>query len=318
MYVKNGWLYEDDDPVRVVKTKKMGGALNPQGIVMHYTAGWSTAGDITTLATSERKASAHLVVGRDGDVTQIVPFYQQAWHAGPSKYRHKGREQVQLNRNTIGIEISNAGWIKKLNNNSGNFIDQYGQVIDPDGRFVGQTRKTQTPPSAWHQEYHPFLAKGEYVWEPYYPLQLDALDEIVEALVRAYSIEFICSHEEIDTRKWKTDPGPMFPMRRYLKMLEARDDGVAASDEKPLQEDEEFFVMLGTLITTTKVNFRKSPSGKVISVLPSGVILKHLSTSGAWFEVRTPAGYLGYVNRAYVRTVDPQDSDTDTHSEVKG
>lgn len=309
MYIKKGWLHEeDDDPVRVVKTKKMGGDLTTTGIVMHYTAGWSTAGDVATLATSERRASAHLVVGRDGAVTQIVPFDRQAWHAGPSKFRHDNRNYVHLNQDTIGIEISNAGWIKKINNASGNFVDQYGQVIAPDGRFIGQTRKTQTPPSEWHQEYHPFLAKGEYAWEPYYPPQLQVLDEIVAALLKAYPIKFICSHEEIDTRKWKTDPGPMFPMRRYLKMLEARDDGAEAADEKPhparIRDAEppraEELFMLGTVMTITNVHFRKSPAGKVISVLPRGVIMKHLSTSGAWCEVRTPEGYLGYVNRAFV------------------
>lgn len=45
--------------------------------------------------------SAHLLISRDGGVTQFVPFGRRAWHAGNSSYR--GRPHC--NDFSIGIEL---------------------------------------------------------------------------------------------------------------------------------------------------------------------------------------------------------------------
>lgn len=47
------------------------------------------------------RVSAHLVIARDGAVTQYVKFTDRAWHAGPSSYR--GRERC--NDFSVGIEL---------------------------------------------------------------------------------------------------------------------------------------------------------------------------------------------------------------------
>ena len=47
------------------------------------------------------KVSAHLLVSREGIITQFVPFHLRAWHAGRSIY--KGRENC--NDFSIGIEL---------------------------------------------------------------------------------------------------------------------------------------------------------------------------------------------------------------------
>ncbi|EAR59461.1 1,6-anhydro-N-acetylmuramyl-L-alanine amidase AmpD [Neptuniibacter caesariensis] len=47
------------------------------------------------------KVSAHLLVERDGTVTQFVPLSKRAWHAGVSEY--EGREAC--NDFSIGIEL---------------------------------------------------------------------------------------------------------------------------------------------------------------------------------------------------------------------
>lgn len=49
----------------------------------------------------ELKVSAHLLVRRDGDVVQYVPFHLRAWHAGQSQC--EGRPRV--NDFSIGIEL---------------------------------------------------------------------------------------------------------------------------------------------------------------------------------------------------------------------
>ena len=47
------------------------------------------------------KVSAHVLIRRDGELVQYVPFSQRAWHAGVSQYR--GRENC--NDFSIGIEL---------------------------------------------------------------------------------------------------------------------------------------------------------------------------------------------------------------------
>lgn len=51
-----------------------------------------------------RKVSAHLVIARDGSVTQFVGFNERAWHAGKSSY--EGREAC--NDFSIGVELEGA------------------------------------------------------------------------------------------------------------------------------------------------------------------------------------------------------------------
>lgn len=275
MKINKHWLAD----VTRAPTKKMGGVISPTIIVMHYTAGWTTKGDVATLSTSDRPASAHIVLGRDGELVQIVPFNRKAWHAGPSRFN--GRSNV--NDDSIGIEISNAGWIKQLTN--GYFQDQYGQTIAPDGQFVGQKRTTHTPPHEWHEEYHQRLAYGTYRWEPFYEPQLVVLDELVPLLIKEYPIRHIVSHEEIDTRGWKTDPGPMFPMRRYTKLL---DDRSSVVPEK-------------ISVTVDGLNLRNGPSEKanILETVNRGTSLVVLGRHDMWAHVVIPSGREGWVHSYY-------------------
>lgn len=47
------------------------------------------------------KVSAHLLIKRDGGITQYVGFDQRAWHAGGSEYKGRSR----CNDFSIGIEL---------------------------------------------------------------------------------------------------------------------------------------------------------------------------------------------------------------------
>jgi N-acetyl-anhydromuramoyl-L-alanine amidase len=40
--------------------------------------------------------SAHLLIRRDGEVLQFVPFDRRAWHCGPSSFRGRGRRRSSL------------------------------------------------------------------------------------------------------------------------------------------------------------------------------------------------------------------------------
>ena len=50
---------------------------------------------------SELKVSSHILIRRDGEIVQYVPFYKRAWHAGVSSYK----ERESCNDFSIGIEM---------------------------------------------------------------------------------------------------------------------------------------------------------------------------------------------------------------------
>lgn len=54
------------------------------------------------------KLSAHLLIKRNGELTQYVAFNQRAWHSGVSEY--KGRKKC--NDFSIGIELEGAGTLE--------------------------------------------------------------------------------------------------------------------------------------------------------------------------------------------------------------
>lgn len=52
-------------------------------------------------AIHQRKLSAHLLIRRDGSLTQFVPFGMRAWHAGESRFQ----DRTRCNDFSIGIEL---------------------------------------------------------------------------------------------------------------------------------------------------------------------------------------------------------------------
>ncbi|WP_413111093.1 1,6-anhydro-N-acetylmuramyl-L-alanine amidase AmpD [Thaumasiovibrio sp. DFM-14] len=55
----------------------------------------------------QMRVSAHLLIRRDGEVVQFVPFDQRAWHAGVSQFA--GRDKC--NDFSIGIELEGCDYL---------------------------------------------------------------------------------------------------------------------------------------------------------------------------------------------------------------
>ncbi len=110
MRINNHRLIADDGtPVRYVETPNKGGLMTPEYLIMHYTAGSSAEGSVSWMCNPAAKAAAHLVIGRDGSLTQLAPFNRITWHAGKSEW--EGRSG--LNGFSIGIELDNAGKLER-------------------------------------------------------------------------------------------------------------------------------------------------------------------------------------------------------------
>lgn len=213
MYISNHLL----DVAIQKPSPNHGGIITPKFVVMHYTAGWTAAGAISTFEKKSSQVSAQLTIDTDGTIYQHVPFNIKAWHAGPSEY--KG--YTGINSHSIGIELVNPGYLRKV---TGGLPDTY----------MDSTGATHLIPMQHlvKMEY-PRVGSGVFYWPTYTEDQLQALEDITKLLIQEYSLEDVTSHEEIDTRGWKTDPGPAFPMNRFKKLFHGRKEDVVVGTKPP-------------------------------------------------------------------------------------
>lgn len=72
-------------------------------VVIHATVLDSVGETVQTFLNPAKRVSAHFVVGREGQVVQMVPVEKRAWHAGVSEL--EGAPHV--NDYSVGIEIVN-------------------------------------------------------------------------------------------------------------------------------------------------------------------------------------------------------------------
>jgi N-acetylmuramoyl-L-alanine amidase len=164
MRVVNHRLYDvQGAPVRFEPTPNRSGPITPRFLIIHYTAGRSLESTVRWFKNPDASASAHLVIGRDGEIVQMVPFDKKAWHAGRSRWG----DVVGLNSHSIGIELDNAGELTRTA--AGGWAAWFGGHYDDDEVVVAR-HKHDAPtaePSGWHD---------------YPEAQLNALMEVAAAL----------------------------------------------------------------------------------------------------------------------------------------
>ena len=243
--------HEDGSPYPYRNSPNVGGGLNPQYLVMHYTAGRSAEQSISWFTRSQARASAHLVIGRDGSITQMVPFNRVAWHAGKSQWQSLSG----MNQYSIGIELDNAGTLTRSSDGLWRawFGDPYEQRD-----VIEAVHKNDTQMRAWHL---------------YTPQQLFAALEVSNLIVQEYQLKDILGHDDVSPGR-KTDPGPAFPMETFRSRLFGREDDV---------EGESLYC------TTELLNIRIGPGTEYeklpVSPLPKETKLEIISSRGRWREV---------------------------------
>ena len=132
--------------------------------------------------TINGRASAHLLIDRDGSVIQQVPLNFLSFHAGK-----------EFNNKSIGIEFINWGQITLSN---GLYKTIFGQDIDKNSVEC---------------------TTSGVCWEKYTPQQIEKALEICKLIFEEYNIKQIVGHNEID--KNKLDPGPFFPIDKFKSLL---------------------------------------------------------------------------------------------------
>jgi len=244
----------------------------PDTIVIHYTAGASLESSVKTLCDPRSKASAHLVVGKDGSMVQLVPFNTIAWHAGKSSYKSR----IGLNQYSIGIEIDNAG---RLTKSVKGYTSWFGREY-PEAEVIEAVHRNEKTPDFWHR---------------YTEDQIQVAQEICSELIESYPISTIVGHEEISPGR-KSDPGPAFPLDKLRERVLIRERGVDQEPVTTAATDQ------AGMVTANKLNIRSAPSlnaETVASPLPRGTILDIMEESQGWYQVELKIK--GWVKAEYVK-----------------
>lgn len=256
-------------------TKLVGG--KPDTIIIHYTAGASARSSVRTLCRKGAKASAHLVVGRQGEIFQLVPFDIIAWHAGKSSYQ--GR--TGFNRYSVGIELDNAGQLTP--SGSGGFLTWFNRSVPPE-EAIQAIHRNQLKPS-W--------------WQSYTDVQIELTELLCRLLMDKYDVHSILGHEEIAPRR-KVDPGPAFPLDKIRTRLLDED----RSDEGAEEPDQRLPSGSG-IVTANKLNIRSGPgisNQPVAKPLVAGEIVTVLRELDGWVEIECKTR--GWVKAEYITSTD--------------
>lgn len=193
MKINNHRLIADqNEPFSFQKSPNQSQTISPLYLVIHYTAGSSLEGAVNWFLNPQAQASAHLVIGRDGTVVQMVDFNKKAWHAGKSIWGNL----EGLNSYSIGIELVNSGRLSKRSD--GQWVNWAKNII-PDDQVTIATHKDETEANGWHE---------------YSDQQIQCALNIATLLNHHYKFTDVLGHEDIAPKR-KADPGPLFPMNSF-------------------------------------------------------------------------------------------------------
>lgn len=173
--------------------------MSPLYLIMHYTAGVGLDGAVSWFLNPEAQASAHLVIGREGSIVQMVPFNRKAWHAGKSVWGNL----EGLNQYSIGIELVNAGKLHRRAD--GQWANWANNIIPPEEVAVAR-HKDETEAAGWQE---------------YTDLQIKTAVEVASLLNASYHFTDVLGHEDVSPGR-KIDPGPLFPLNSFRSLVLGR------------------------------------------------------------------------------------------------
>ncbi|MCJ8152440.1 N-acetylmuramoyl-L-alanine amidase [Chryseobacterium sp. SSA4.19] len=230
-----------------IASPNKGGEMQPDAVIIHFTAGRSAESSIAWFKNPEAKASAHLVIDRDGKVTQMVEFNRKAWHAGVSRWA----DRSGFNNFSIGIELDNPGRLTKVNDRFYSWFEkEYPREV-----AVEAKHKHEESMSFWHN----FTQK-----------QIDSCFNVCKLLMETYNINLILGHDDIAPFR-KNDPGPAFPMENFRAKLMGREDDTADIYR----------------VTGKNINIRSGAGTEfeVITQLPENTEVEFVKSKFGWFYV---------------------------------
>lgn len=251
-----------------------GQTIKPRYLIIHYTAGSGGPHQIAAyFQKSSAKASAHLNLGVDGELTQNMGLEKKAWHAGKSSWAGL----TNLNNHSIGIEVCNPG---PLTITSKGYKSWFGKYYDDDSIIEGP---------------HPNNPNGPvYGWLPFTNEQMTVLTTLGQAIMEEYNLIETLGHDMISPGR-KTDPGLCMNHRVYDVLNNPLDDD---------PEDEKGRAIYDWFVSAAPhLNGRSGPgtTHDVILKLNQGDEIDIIERKGVWWFVETATGQQCWVHSKFLR-----------------
>tara|TARA_B100001093_G_scaffold501754_1_gene553839 strand:- start:100 stop:822 length:723 start_codon:yes stop_codon:yes gene_type:complete len=120
-------------------------------IIIHYTGMQSKIASIKRLLNPNREVSCHYLVDRKGKILKMVEENKIAWHAGKSKWK----KFVNLNKNSIGIELVNKGHKIRYEKFTDKQINQLIKLV----KYLKKKYKIQNSNIVGHSDIAPLRKK---------------------------------------------------------------------------------------------------------------------------------------------------------------
>jgi N-acetylmuramoyl-L-alanine amidase len=143
----------------------------------------------------ESDVSCHVLLGKQSEVVQLVPFDQRAWSCGDSEWQ--GRKSV--NGFSINIEFDNFGILQI--DNAGRPFTWFDEPVEPDS----------------------YISISGRAWEKYPQDQILTGARIVRAIIDEYpSITHVVGHCDVSPGR-KVDPGLAFPWEKFCNLVDRKE-----------------------------------------------------------------------------------------------
>lgn len=246
----------------------------PDTIVIHYTADPSVSSAVHTFKDPSVEASVHIAIGTDGSIIQLIPFNKIGWHAGNSTWL----DRTDLNNHSIGIEIVNAGRLKKTGSVWRSWVGKKYEADD----VIREIHRNEEHYSWWHV---------------YTEEQITTTFDLCRDIMSRYNIKHIIGHEEISPGR-KSDTGPVFPLdelRNRLLYANRKDMDMNTGGGVPKKD----------IVTASALNIRSGPSASTATIakpLSKNTEVSILKEQNGWYNVDVT--FCGWVSKNYIHDIE--------------
>jgi len=209
------------------------------------------------------ESPAHLLIDRDGLVTQFIPFNKKI--SLPVEGSWEGAKD--LTSKSIVIMFENLG---RLDKQGEHFTNTLGTIVETTDVFTGI-----------HQN-----EESLSYWQKFTHSQIQIAEKIIRCLTSAYQVKYILGYEEV-CPGLQTDPGPAFPLEIMRRKI-MKENSVDRSDANQIINIAEQ-VDLSSIINNQNLEGEEKKDAKIVNIRRK---------SGGWYKVNIDLG--GFIKEEWV------------------
>ena len=209
-----------------LSSREPDGDAAPLGITWHWSGGSCRPGyaellakKIRTLKPSDRRASWHIIISKQGAAYQSVSCERGSWHCATGTVTDAGGKRHRVNRSLVGVELENAGRLKRV---EGSWYCHPYWKQDKSGADLRVAGERVPDPKLLVESERVAVVKGKGAFDSFSEAQIVAASRVLALLVDRYALDLEhCGylHGDFDARK--EDAGPLW--RQHLNALPIHD-----------------------------------------------------------------------------------------------